>query len=396
MRAAVKSDLMYLRQRRITLPWRLAFICYALALEIGTHWPSLEIGPEVPATDKTIHLIAFGGATMLLFLTRWVRSVWLTGLIVFCWSMLDELSQNIPGLGRTSHWHDMLANALGILVACAWLWAMKPVGVRHKESDEGPNRLRLRSLAFVIEEMFADWRAWAAAGIGAMTGALPVAVGLLLFMESGAVRVANIMGIALASGLTLVMWSMLWHQKLEWCLQHDPCVNCGAATIDETGAAIDSLARERRQTCPTCGATINPGQWLQAHSPSLHVLVRYSGRAAIVGIVALVIGFGLILVSPVLYSMILDQGPNSGSAKGAVRAVHSIGRLPPELVSTIDLSLYLLLFAVVARVYRSQLARFYDQAVRCLRCGHDLRGTPSENGIGHCGECGAAFVRGSR
>jgi hypothetical protein len=206
-----------------------------------------------------------------------------------------------------------------------------------------------------------------------------VLIGFIFFAESGPARIANIVGMIFAAGLTLMMWSLLWHQKLEWCLQHEPCVKCGAATIIET-------PEPRSQRCAACDVRINPGQWLQAHSPSLRVLLRYSGRAVLFGVTALVIGFGLILISPLVYSMLLGSG-------GAVRAVQTMGRLPRELVSTIDLVLYLLLFAVVARIYRGQLARFYDQAVRCMRCGHDLRGTPIINGVGTCGECGGAFVR---
>jgi hypothetical protein len=66
----------------------------------------------------------------------------------------------------------------------------------------------------------------------------------------------------------------------------------------------------------------------------------------------------------------------------------------PELMSAIDLAANLILFGVLVRVYRGGIARFYDRAVRCVNCGHDLRGTPTDDeGVGTCGECGTAFVR---
>jgi hypothetical protein len=374
------------RHRRVLLPWRLAFVTFAIALATGTHWPSLEIGPEVPATDKTIHLLAFGSATVLLYLTRWIRSIWLTGVIVFLWAFVDELSQNIPGLGRTSTWHDMLANGMGIAVACAWLWALRPIGVRNGdgvggEFVSGPNRMRLRALGFVFEEVFIDRRAWIAAIMGGCVGAMPILFGLF-FMEAERARIAFSTGIVIGMVLTLLQWTLLWQATLDRSLRDKPCLHCGAPSKG------DDL-----NACDACGARRSAGDWLPAQPPTRAVLLRSSMRAAFVGSVALIFGFAVILISPVVYAMILNQGTTSSGAQSTMRAVHSIGRLPQELVRTIDLALYLLLFAVVARIFRAQIARFYDQAVRCLRCGHDLRATPSTKGIGHCGECEAAFVR---
>ena len=41
------------------------------------------------------------------------------------------------------------------------------------------------------------------------------------------------------------------------------------------------------------------------------------------------------------------------------------------------------------------LARGFGRA-RCPQCGHDLRGTPTVDGEGRCGECGTPFSRGVR
>jgi hypothetical protein len=116
-------------------------------------------------------------------------------------------------------------------------------------------------------------------------------------------------------------------------------------------------------------------------------------RPAVIGVVVLLAGFGLILATPLIYEQLIARG---SSMRWVPRIAHMIGALPPELTSAIDLSAYLLLLAVVTRVYRAGLARWHDRAIRCRRCGHDLRGTPTmdgSDGIGRCGECGTLFVR---
>jgi hypothetical protein len=120
---------------------------------------------------------------------------------------------------------------------------------------------------------------------------------------------------------------------------------------------------------------------------------RLTIRPTMVAFSVLVLGFALILLAPWLYSLLLQGSQTSSSSVMAMRLAQAIGRLPDELVRVIDLSLYLLLFAAAMRIYRTRLAKFYDRAVVCARCGHDLRGTPTEHGIGRCGECGAAFAR---
>src|SRR5262245_61391978 len=97
--------------------WRMLFIAYALALTIATHWPRLQVDTGLPGNDKTIHFLAFGGLTILLWQTRWVKRLWLCGLIVLVWSILDEASQELPGIHRTMTYTDLIANALGVLAA---------------------------------------------------------------------------------------------------------------------------------------------------------------------------------------------------------------------------------------------------------------------------------------
>lgn len=101
--------------------WRAAFIVYLLALTTGTHWPRLQIQAPVPDTDKFIHFLAFGGLTYLLWRTRWIANLPLLGLIAIAWTGLDEWSQGIPALGRTSSWLDFFAGAIGAIAAVIWI-----------------------------------------------------------------------------------------------------------------------------------------------------------------------------------------------------------------------------------------------------------------------------------
>ena len=114
------------RRTRVAWPWRCVLLVYAVALTTATHWPQLKLRPDAPASDKLIHLLAFGGLTFLLWQTRWFRRRWTVVVIALVWSLLDELTQGL--MQRVVSGYDMVANVLGVLVAGAWLWALAPVG----------------------------------------------------------------------------------------------------------------------------------------------------------------------------------------------------------------------------------------------------------------------------
>ena len=67
------------RRRRVLRPWRWAFVVYGVVLTVATHWPRLELGPEVPASDKVLHLVAFAVLTVLLWRTGWPARAWHAG-----------------------------------------------------------------------------------------------------------------------------------------------------------------------------------------------------------------------------------------------------------------------------------------------------------------------------
>lgn len=121
---------------------RVAFWVYAIALFVATHWPNLRIeSSHIPRPDIFIHMAVFGGWVMLLVATGYLapgsddplaesrgvrgwarlvtrpRAVLLAVLVALVYAAFDELTQGVPGLGRTVALDDYAANCGGIL-AC--------------------------------------------------------------------------------------------------------------------------------------------------------------------------------------------------------------------------------------------------------------------------------------
>ncbi len=112
--------------------WRICFVLYALALTTGTHWPQLELPPEAPFSDKTVHLAAFGGLTILLWLTRWISRTWVLIAVVLAWAAIDESSQGLPGIHRTVSMIDFAANATGIALAAILIVVAQRVMLKNQ------------------------------------------------------------------------------------------------------------------------------------------------------------------------------------------------------------------------------------------------------------------------
>jgi hypothetical protein len=280
-------------RRRVVKPWRILFVLYAIALTVGTHWPRLQLAIEVPTTDKTLHLMAFGTATILLWRTRWIRSRWLCGLIALPWAGLDEISQGIPGLNRSVSWDDMAGNALGIAIGLTWLWAMRPVGI-----EGAGNRTRLRLHAFVFDEMFTDWRAWAAIGAGVFAGGLPLVILWPLFSIEAA-QTAIVVAAVITVGVTLLLWWRLWRQTFARALEARPCLACGVPSQGES-------------RCARCGAAMSAAQWIAPGSPPVHMMLQSSRKPLLIAFIALICGFGVIFLVPFLYALLLGAKPAAG------------------------------------------------------------------------------------
>ncbi|MHC4948126.1 MAG: hypothetical protein ACYTG1_07675 [Planctomycetota bacterium] len=342
---------------------------YAVALTTATHW-ALVLAPVVPTTDKTIHLASFAGLTVLLWQTRWLRRRTAVLLVTVAWAVLDETSQGIPALRRWVTREDGAANVLGAVLAATWLWALRPLG-------SAGNRLRLDRRRYLFEEAFARGRLWAAL----------VAV-MIVVLGAGALAWPHLDGrawplvvLAFAGGISSKIVAFAAVRAERRRLEDDrPCFACGRP-------ADDAPSR-----CAGCGGPLVPGQWRAPAPPPSRDLLAAAARAGAIGAMALAIVFALILASAPLYEAIVTRSPES--AGSAATAVHLIVTTTRGLGTTVDVALLGILLAVVIRLFRGSLARTWDQAVRCRRCGHDLRGTPAdERGVGRCGECGELFGR---
>ncbi len=101
---------------------RLAFVLYAIALFVATHWPRLVIYSPVTGTDKIIHATVFLIWTLLLAgAAAPDRRVPLgrLALIAAIYACFDEGLQAIPALGRTCSWADLAADLFGIAIGIA-------------------------------------------------------------------------------------------------------------------------------------------------------------------------------------------------------------------------------------------------------------------------------------
>lgn len=318
------------------------FVVYAIALTTGTHWPSLRFGPEVPASDKVFHLVGFGLLAWLIWRTGWFRSRVVALLVALVWSALDELSQALPFLGRHPGGLDMTANALGVLVAGAAMWACAPCGGRA-------NRERIAIDAAAFERAFAGAAMLPFAGLFALA--------IIHFVTMRSIDVDSAVARRLIIG--------------------------GLAAIGVIGLIAAFL---RFNTVRARMLRDEPDRWGRVAPPARRTVLSIASVPVIAGFLALGGLFALIHLATWVYVELADQ-------TSIARAGTFVARLPPELTGVVDLSVVLILASVLVGTFRRRLARFHDRGEICRRCGHDLRGTPAPDGVGRCNECGATFDR---
>lgn len=112
-------------RRRLRLI-RLGLAIFAIALFLGTHWPSpTPTGRALPVSDKVIHAAGYFIGAVLLLACRFfgpagsVRNVlWCAGLAL-AFAGVDEATQAIPALSRTASWGDLAADTAGVALAAA-------------------------------------------------------------------------------------------------------------------------------------------------------------------------------------------------------------------------------------------------------------------------------------
>jgi hypothetical protein len=99
---------------------RFLFGGYAGTIVVLTHWPRLRIEAPFERPDLLVHIVVFFLWTSFaiasgIFGSALTRSnVLRTALLAAICAAVDEVTQGIPGLGRTVAMDDLLANAIGI------------------------------------------------------------------------------------------------------------------------------------------------------------------------------------------------------------------------------------------------------------------------------------------
>lgn len=366
--------------KRLARPWRIAFVLYTSALTVATHWPHLDLtgptGPEAP--DKLLHLFAFGGLAFLLIQTRWLGRIWMAGVVTVIWTLLDEITQSLPVLGRQSSLIDILAGQLGIVLVIVWMSVLGPVGGIA-------NRTRIAQQHFLLAELFGKFRSWvlvgaAASGGAIVTGGVIALAMVFVFTRYGGDKLSKVLVAAMVgavAGIHVSLAAFIAHRAAKRVAQR-PCFVCGLSCND---VSFDEAGRGR---CSTCDAPVQRGQWVEPMQLPLTAVLRGGGPA-----VALVAG--LLVAGTASLLIVLRLSMYFGWAKSIVRMWNDF---PTDMQTAIDFTAIALILACAVRLYRRRQAKLYDcQHERCRACRHDLQGTPIAQGIGRCPECGTPFVR---
>lgn len=112
---------------------RAAFVAYALAIFVATHWPQFTIDvPGVERPDLFIHLAVFCIWCVLLNLTGWLGEPRAIGTpikalpVALAYAAIDESTQALPIIARTAALDDLLANSAGIVLGTGFVlvWGM--------------------------------------------------------------------------------------------------------------------------------------------------------------------------------------------------------------------------------------------------------------------------------
>jgi hypothetical protein len=336
------------RQRRVHRPWRLVLLLYAVALEIGTHWPRLQLGTEeFRVSDKLLHAAAFGAATMLLWLSGLVRRPWLLIVTATAWALLNELTQGIPVLGRTTSWADAAASAVGVAVVAAGVWAFGPAG-----RPEGAARRGQRRGAWALEHALGGWKAVGLCALGAAAAA-PVGalLGLLIFSlprierpEFG-VELGAFLG--MGTGALMVM-EVLRRRVL--ARGERRCFECDAlVTMPVDGAG--------QGACPRCAAPWAMLQWIEPPMPPGLSATRLVVVALLAAALFLAVAyFGTLALGWAALSL---RWPLLGSLAGA--ALGSGGPATYDMRLLIELLWIAVIGAAAIRVTRLIQARTLDR-----------------------------------
>ena len=342
---------------------RIVAVTAVLVLLAGTHYPKLVIGTPGDGPDKLLHFLAFGIVTALIRLSGIASSALMAAILVGMLAVFDEFTQEIPGLGRSFDPLDLVADAGGILVALAWIAALGP-------DRRGPDWFRTsqvrRQAALVL--LLAKPANWLHLAIATSLGAMIGGVFLGVAGRNPIVGPVTMVVVGASAGGIA---------GLVACLESGR--RFSLARIDESKRCLSCLEPEAVPRCGACG-----GGYEAASDRRIP-----SRRIALVA-TAWIIASAAVLLGG--YLLIMPASSVRNWLGAAVRHYDAFG-LGFEMM--VDATLLGLVGAFVVHRSRRRLSRIADRyGLECLRCGHDLQGTPGGAGA-RCPECGEAFERDS-
>ena len=345
-----------------SLRWRRGMaVLSILILLAGTHYPKLVIGAPGDGPDKLLHFLAFAAVTVMVRISGLASTGRMAVFMILALAIFDEVTQEIPGLGRSFDPLDLVADACGVLVATAWIAALSP-------SRTAPDwfKARERRTLASFRLLLATANNWLQLGVATALGAMiggtllgvvgrnPV-IGPVTMVVVGAAA-GSIAGLiaALEAGRRHADARIRREERCLHCLVAkggDPCACCG--TRGET--VIDRVIPARRSAFIATGWSI----------------------VAAVGIAF-------------FYLLALSLSSASPAIGSMIRRYDALG-INFEMM--VDATILGFVGAFVVHRSRRRLARIASRlGVECLRCRQDLRGLSISDGAGRCPECGEEFI----
>jgi hypothetical protein len=357
-----------LRNRRTVL------VIVAILSFVATHWPRLVLGTGGTSIDKLAHATNLAVLTTLFWQAGLVRRIPIAFGVMLLWSTFDELSQGIPGLGRTVDFDDWLGNLAGIAMSLAFVAALRPAGT-------GIAALAAARRRCALDSLLAHWSAWlnlaTAAALGAAVGA---PLGVLL--DSWFVRKGpqpwqyGFVGAVLGAGVVAhAVLEAGIRSRLRRSHGERPCLACASPQADAPPDA----------PCRTCGAARHARDWASPIGLPGSEELRLCVMPVLLGVAAIIVfNFSAIAI---LTSLRLRS-------ELVLRFDTWFTALPPDERILADVAGVALIGAWTLSRCRARIAAEVDRGgERCLGCGFDLRATAAGAGAGTCPECGEQFVR---
>lgn len=351
---------------------RFVFLAALACAFVVTHIPRLAVGTPDSPVDKLIHASGYGVLAALLLLARWWRPVWPALAALAAWAALDEVTQAIPGLGRSADVEDWLADITGMTIAAAFFVAAAPVGV-------GAAKLLCQRRRIAGDTLLCTVTAWFhLATVGVLGFAVGAPLGVLLdsfFVRKGPQPWQyGLIGGVLGAGIGMhALWEYGVRSRLRRLGETRPCIACGSA--------MDSHAH----SCPACGRARSQTDW----APVAPLQASEELAACLMPILLSLAGIVVVSASAIVLVTVLRLRIDL-----VMRGDTWYRMLPPDARVLGDIALVALFGAWGLRRCRVRIASSVDRCgERCLGCGYDLHATAPEVRAGTCHECGGGFVR---